>query len=97
MIAICAIMNAATIVSIGYHISVRQETLIDIFNNSMHLYASTASHKYAIDEIQFIFQCCGHSSYADWFLFDWQVNPPFKKGNSKHGIASVNKRYMQNI
>ncbi|XP_003696467.1 uncharacterized protein LOC100867021 [Apis florea] len=72
VIAICAIMNAATIVSIGYHISVRQETLIDIFNNSMHLYASTASHKYAIDEIQFIFQCCGHSSYADWFLFDWQ-------------------------
>lgn len=94
VIAICAIMNAATIVSIGYHISVRQETLIDIFNNSMHLYASTASHKYAIDEIQFIFQCCGHSSYADWFLFDWQVNPPFKKGNSKHGIASVNKKYM---
>lgn len=97
VIAICAIMNAATIVSIGYHISVRQETLIDIFNNSMHLYASTASHKYAIDEIQFIFQCCGHSSYADWFLFDWQVNPPFKKGNSKHGIASVNKKYIQTI
>lgn len=97
VIAICAIMNAATIVSIGYHISVRQETLIDIFNNSMHLYASTASHKYAIDEIQFIFQCCGHSSYADWFLFDWQVNPPFKKGNSKHGIASVNKKYIQII
>ncbi|XP_034177886.2 uncharacterized protein LOC117603149 isoform X1 [Osmia lignaria lignaria] len=71
-IAICAIMNAATLVSIGYHISVRQESLIDIFNSSMRLYASAASYKYAIDEIQFIFQCCGHSSYTDWFLFDWQ-------------------------
>ncbi|XP_076382922.1 uncharacterized protein LOC117221206 isoform X2 [Megalopta genalis] len=71
-IAICAILNAATLVSIGYHISVRQESLIDIFNNSMRLYVSTASYKYAIDEIQFIFQCCGHTSYADWFQFDWQ-------------------------
>lgn len=82
VIAICAMMNSATLASIGYHISVRQETLIDIFNTSMHLYASASSYKYAIDEIQFIFQCCGHSSYADWFLFDWQVNPRFKKGNS---------------
>ncbi|CAK9814922.1 RDS/peripherin-like protein xRDS35 [Anthophora quadrimaculata] len=72
VIAICAITNAATLVSIGYHISVRQETLIDIFNSSMHLYVTASSYKYAIDEIQFIFQCCGHSSYADWFLFDWQ-------------------------
>ncbi|CAL7949977.1 unnamed protein product [Xylocopa violacea] len=72
VIAICAIMNATTLVSIGYHISVRQETLIDIFNSSMHLYVSASSYKYAIDEIQFLFQCCGHSSYADWFLFDWQ-------------------------
>ncbi|XP_078041069.1 uncharacterized protein LOC144472157 [Augochlora pura] len=71
-IAICAILNAATLVSIGYHISVRQESLIDIFNNSMRLYVSTASYKYAIDEIQFIFQCCGHTSYTDWFQFDWQ-------------------------
>ncbi|XP_076762735.1 uncharacterized protein LOC143430381 [Xylocopa sonorina] len=82
VIAICAIMNAATLVSIGYHINVRQETLIDIFNSSMHLYVSASSYKYAIDEIQFLFQCCGHSSYADWFLFDWQVNPPFKKDRS---------------
>ncbi|XP_043581939.1 uncharacterized protein LOC122567470 isoform X1 [Bombus pyrosoma] len=90
VIAICAIMNAATLVSIGYHMNVRQETLIDIFNNSMQLYVSASSYKYALDEIQFIFQCCGHSSYTDWFLFDWQVNPPFKDGNSKHGITSVN-------
>ncbi|OAD60392.1 RDS/peripherin-like protein xRDS35 [Eufriesea mexicana] len=72
VIAICVIMNAATLVSIGYHISVRQERLIEIFNSSMHLYVSAASYKYSIDEIQFIFQCCGHSSYTDWFLFDWQ-------------------------
>nr|XP_031833454.1 tetraspanin-6-like [Nomia melanderi] len=71
-IAICAIMNAATLASIGYHISVRRETLIGIFNDSMRLYVSAASYKYAIDEIQFIFQCCGHTSYADWFRFDWQ-------------------------
>ncbi|KAK1132985.1 hypothetical protein K0M31_014349 [Melipona bicolor] len=89
VIAICAITNVATLVSIGYHMSVRQETLIDVFNSSMHLYVSAASYKYTIDEIQFIFQCCGHSSYTDWFLFDWQVNPPFKTGNSKHGITSV--------
>lgn len=93
VIAICVIMNAATLVSIGYHISVRQETLIEIFNTSMHLYVSAASYKYSIDEIQFIFQCCGHSSYTDWFLFDWQVNPPFQKGNSKHGITSVSKKH----
>ncbi|KOC59719.1 RDS/peripherin-like protein xRDS35 [Habropoda laboriosa] len=72
VIAICAITNAATLVSIGYHINVRQDTLIDIFNSSMHLYVTASSYKYSIDEIQFIFQCCGHSSYADWFLFDWQ-------------------------
>ncbi|XP_017883021.1 peripherin-2-like [Ceratina calcarata] len=72
VIAICAVMNVATLVSIGYYISVRQETLIDVFNSSMHLYISASSYKYAIDEIQFIFQCCGHSSYADWFRFDWQ-------------------------
>ncbi|KAK9309390.1 hypothetical protein QLX08_000881 [Tetragonisca angustula] len=72
VMAVCAITNVATLVSIGYHMSVRQETLIDIFNSSMHLYVSAASYKYTIDEIQFIFQCCGHTSYTDWFLFDWQ-------------------------
>ncbi|XP_015439678.1 PREDICTED: RDS/peripherin-like protein xRDS35 [Dufourea novaeangliae] len=71
-ITICAIANAATLASIGYHISVRQETLIGIFNDSMRLYVSATSYKYAIDEIQFVFQCCGHTSYADWFRFDWQ-------------------------
>ncbi|KYM95293.1 RDS/peripherin-like protein xRDS36 [Cyphomyrmex costatus] len=72
MIITCIVMNIATLALIGYRISVRQETLIDIFNASMHLYATAASHKYAIDEIQFVLQCCGHSSYTDWFLFDWQ-------------------------
>lgn len=73
MIIVCIAMNMTTLVSIGYHISVRQETLIDVFNASMHLYATAESYKYAIDEIQFVLQCCGHSSYTDWFLFDWQV------------------------
>ncbi|XP_025988703.1 peripherin-2 [Solenopsis invicta] len=72
MIIVCTVMNTTTLALIGYHISVRQETLINIFNASMHLYATTASYKYAIDEIQFVLQCCGHSSYTDWFLFDWQ-------------------------
>ncbi|KYQ53848.1 hypothetical protein ALC60_07207 [Trachymyrmex zeteki] len=63
MIITCIAMNTTTLALIGYHISVRQETLIDIFNASMHLYATAASHKYAIDEIQFVLQCCGHSSY----------------------------------
>ncbi|XP_018351312.1 PREDICTED: peripherin-2-like [Trachymyrmex septentrionalis] len=72
MIITCIAMNTTTLALIGYHISVRQETLIDIFNASMHLYTTTASHKFAIDEIQFVLQCCGHSSYTDWFLFDWQ-------------------------
>jgi len=44
-------MNVTTLVSIGYHISVRQETLINVFNASMHLYATAVSYKYAIDEI----------------------------------------------
>lgn len=73
MIIVSTVMNVTTLVSIGYHISVRQETLIDVFNTSMHLYATAVSYKYAIDEIQFVLQCCGHSSYTDWFLFDWQV------------------------
>ncbi|KAG5312879.1 PRPH2 protein, partial [Acromyrmex insinuator] len=72
MIITCIAMNTTTLASIGYHVSVKQETLIDIFNVSMHLYTTAASHKYAIDEIQFVLQCCGHSSYTDWFLFDWQ-------------------------
>ncbi|XP_011630929.1 peripherin-2-like isoform X1 [Pogonomyrmex barbatus] len=72
MIVLCTIMNATTLASIGCHISVRQKTLINVFNASMHLYATASSYKYVIDEIQFILQCCGHSSYTDWFLFDWQ-------------------------
>ncbi|XP_028044956.2 uncharacterized protein LOC105838909 [Monomorium pharaonis] len=72
MIIVCTVMNTTTLALIGCHISVRQETLINIFNASMHLYATAASYKYAIDEIQFVLQCCGHSSYTDWFLFDWQ-------------------------
>lgn len=74
MIIVCIAMNTMTLVSIGYHISMRQQTLVDVFNASMRLYATAASHKYAIDEIQFVLQCCGHSSYTDWFLFDWQVS-----------------------
>ncbi|GAB1868985.1 PRPH2 protein [Camponotus japonicus] len=73
IIIICTAMNAATLASIGYHVSVRQKTLVDVFNTSMRLYVSVASYKYAIDEIQFVLQCCGHTSYTDWFLFDWQM------------------------
>ncbi|KAL0124553.1 hypothetical protein PUN28_006417 [Cardiocondyla obscurior] len=72
MIIACVAVNTSTLVSIGHHISVRQETLINVFNASMHLYVTAASYKYAIDEIQFTLRCCGHSSYTDWFLFDWQ-------------------------
>ncbi|KYN32994.1 hypothetical protein ALC56_12628 [Trachymyrmex septentrionalis] len=46
MIITCIAMNTTTLALIGYHISVRQETLIDIFNASMHLYTTTASHKF---------------------------------------------------
>ncbi|XP_072743835.1 uncharacterized protein [Anoplolepis gracilipes] len=72
IIIMCTTMNTATLASIGYHVSVRQKTLVDVFNTSMRLYVSVASYKYAIDEIQFVLQCCGHTSYTDWFLFDWQ-------------------------
>ncbi|XP_011251222.1 uncharacterized protein LOC105248252 [Camponotus floridanus] len=72
IIIICTAMNTATLASIGYRVSVRQKTLVDVFNTSMRLYVSVASYKYAIDEIQFVLQCCGHTSYTDWFLFDWQ-------------------------
>ncbi|XP_067205175.1 uncharacterized protein [Linepithema humile] len=72
MIVVCAAVNTATLASIGYHISVRRETLVHVFNASMQLYVKAASYKYAIDEIQFVLQCCGHTSYTDWFLFDWQ-------------------------
>ncbi|KAM0728836.1 hypothetical protein ACS0PU_005091 [Formica fusca] len=73
IIIMCTAMNTATLASIGYHVSVRQKTLADVFNTSMRLYVSVASYKYAIDEIQFVLQCCGHTSYTDWFLFDWQM------------------------
>lgn len=73
-VVLCAAINTATLASIGYHISVRRETLVDVFNASMRLYVSAASYKYAIDEIQFALQCCGHTSYTDWFRFDWQVS-----------------------
>ncbi|XP_070160356.1 uncharacterized protein [Polyergus mexicanus] len=72
IIIMCTAMNTATLASIGYRVSVRQKTLVDVFNTSMRLYVSVASYKYAIDEIQFVLQCCGHTSYTDWFLFDWQ-------------------------
>ncbi|KYN30023.1 hypothetical protein ALC57_00533 [Trachymyrmex cornetzi] len=49
MITTCIAMNTTTLALIGYHISVRQETLIDIFNASMHLYTTAASHKYKVD------------------------------------------------
>lgn len=70
----CVAMNMMTLASIGYHINVRKETLVNVFNASMQLYVTAASYKYAIDEIQFMLQCCGHSAYTDWFFFDWQVN-----------------------
>ncbi|XP_047369800.1 tetraspanin-6-like [Vespa velutina] len=73
VITICVLLNIMTLISIGYHISVKQETLVNIFNASMHLYINMASYKYAIDELQLVFQCCGHTSYTDWFLFDWQM------------------------
>ncbi|XP_029176083.1 peripherin-2-like [Nylanderia fulva] len=72
IIIVCTAMNTATLASIGYHVSVRQKTLVDVFNTSMRLYVSVTSYKYAIDEIQFVLQCCGHTSYTDWFHFDWQ-------------------------
>ncbi|XP_050464370.1 uncharacterized protein LOC126858242 [Cataglyphis hispanica] len=72
IIIMCTAMNTAALASIGYHVSVRQKTLVDVFNTSMRLYVSVKSYKYAIDEIQFVLQCCGHTSYTDWFLFDWQ-------------------------
>ncbi|XP_014468946.1 PREDICTED: uncharacterized protein LOC106741428 [Dinoponera quadriceps] len=71
-VVVCAAMNTATLASTGCHISVKRETLAGVFNASMRLYVSAASYKYAIDEIQFTLQCCGHTSYADWFRFDWQ-------------------------
>ncbi|XP_043485391.1 uncharacterized protein LOC122513188, partial [Polistes fuscatus] len=73
IITTCVVLNIVTLISIGYHISVKKETLVNLFNASMHFYANMASYKYAIDELQFVFQCCGHSSYTDWFLFDWQM------------------------
>ncbi|KAK2580308.1 hypothetical protein KPH14_012547 [Odynerus spinipes] len=73
VIVTCVVLNIVTLTSIGYHINVKQETLANLFNASMHLYVNVASYKYTIDEIQFVFQCCGHTSYADWFLFDWQM------------------------
>ncbi|XP_014611022.1 PREDICTED: uncharacterized protein LOC106790553 [Polistes canadensis] len=73
IITTCVVLNIVTLISIGYHISVKKETLVNLFNASMHFYANMASYKYAIDELQFVFQCCGHSSYTDWFLFDWQT------------------------
>lgn len=73
IIVMCAVLNMATLASIGYHVSVRQRTVTSVFNTSMHLYVTTESYKFNLDQIQIGFQCCGHTSYADWFFFDWQV------------------------
>ncbi|XP_043273336.1 uncharacterized protein [Venturia canescens] len=72
-ISICAILNILTMVSIGMNMSVRRKTISNIFNASMYFYEMTESYKYTIDQIQLALQCCGHTSYTDWFLFDWQV------------------------
>ncbi|XP_033228356.1 peripherin-2-like isoform X3 [Belonocnema kinseyi] len=72
IIVMCAVLNMATLASIGYHVSVRQRTVTNVFNTSMHLYVTTDSYKINLDQIQIEFQCCGHTSYADWFFFDWQ-------------------------
>ncbi|KAG7202544.1 hypothetical protein KM043_009741 [Ampulex compressa] len=71
-VSLCAVVNIGTLISIGYDINVKPKALADLFNSSMHLYIAAASYKYAIDEIQFIFQCCGSTGYTDWFPLDWQ-------------------------
>lgn len=66
-----------TLVSIGFNVSVKKKSIKKVFNTSMHLYITsdpTESDKYTLDLIQFDLQCCGHSSYTDWFHLNWQVN-----------------------
>ncbi|XP_051159092.1 uncharacterized protein LOC127280237 isoform X2 [Leptopilina boulardi] len=73
IIVICAILNIVTLASIAYHVSVKQSTIKGIFNFSMNNYLNDNYYKYNLDEIQFELQCCGHTTYTDWFLLDWKI------------------------
>lgn len=73
LIIICILMNILTLVAICYNVSVKEPTLVNIFNNSMNHYIINESDKFIVDEIQFDLQCCGHSNYNDWFRIKWQV------------------------
>ncbi|KAJ8670247.1 hypothetical protein QAD02_001506 [Eretmocerus hayati] len=88
---ICMVLNVGTLVLLWYSVSVSTETLKTALRTSMELYASRASAKNIIDEIQLELQCCGFSSYVDWFAFDWQVSETTEDemAMDEYGVRSV--------
>ena len=72
-LVVCAILNVVTIVIIACFVNLKPNSLKDLFQASMRFYSRNASYKITIDELQLDFQCCGHSSFVDWFAFNWQV------------------------
>ncbi|XP_048509018.1 RDS/peripherin-like protein xRDS36 [Athalia rosae] len=72
VILLCVILNAIVMVSVAVYLSVRPEAIARAFNASMAFYSRESWHKVTIDQLQFTFQCCGHTKYDDWIAFDWQ-------------------------
>ncbi|XP_051159090.1 RDS/peripherin-like protein xRDS35 isoform X1 [Leptopilina boulardi] len=90
IIVICAILNIVTLASIAYHVSVKQSTIKGIFNFSMNNYLNDNYYKYNLDEIQFELQCCGHTTYTDWFLLDWKKSDHVSRKKKNNNLRAIN-------
>ncbi|KAK4876685.1 hypothetical protein RN001_009191 [Aquatica leii] len=53
--------------SLAIYALIKSGKLDDEFKRLMKLYDGKISYKILVDNIQFVFQCCGGSSYHDWF------------------------------
>ncbi|XP_031785166.1 CD63 antigen isoform X4 [Nasonia vitripennis] len=73
-LTVCAILNVATLALIGLYVNGNASLVEKMLRASMKAYAKNAYYKVSIDELQLDLQCCGFSSYSDWFVLDWQVN-----------------------
>ncbi|XP_014226460.1 uncharacterized protein LOC106652180 [Trichogramma pretiosum] len=72
MLCLCVTLNVVTLVLIAVHVDTDASSLEKVFRMSMKFYAQEASHKLAVDDLQLDLECCGFSSYSDWFGVDWQ-------------------------
>ncbi|OXU29679.1 hypothetical protein TSAR_007865 [Trichomalopsis sarcophagae] len=73
-LTVCSILNVATVALIGLYVNGNASLIEKMFRASMKAYAKNAYYKVSIDELQLDLQCCGFSSYSDWFAIDWQLD-----------------------